>query len=332
MNKAYAVAFTANDQVELTSFELPDLQAGEVLIRTEVSGVSPGTEMRCLAGMQPESVAYPYVPGYSMAGVVEAVASGSHIAVGDRVFASGTKRASINLQWGGHVSHAIASEDSVYPIPTGCPSKLASLSKLAAIALRGVRVSRSSSSDHVAVVGLGPIGMLSARLHRAAGAQVLGLDQEISRVNLAKASGIDAAVVKGTILETVQEHFGQGADIVVDATGNPKVLPFSLAAVRDLAWGITEINGPKLVIQGSYPDQFSLPYQDAFRKELTILLPRDGSPAEIRDILSMIANGACQVEDLISWYGDPSDAHQAYGRLRSDRTSMTVAFDWSAYS
>ena len=49
MNKAYAVAFTANDQVELTSFELPDLQAGEVLIRTEVSGVSPGTEMRCLA-------------------------------------------------------------------------------------------------------------------------------------------------------------------------------------------------------------------------------------------------------------------------------------------
>jgi len=332
MRKASAVTFTDVGQVELASFDLPDLRPGELLIRTDASAVSPGTEMRCLAGRQADSVAFPYIPGYSMAGVVEAVSPGCPNAVGDRVFASGTRYASINLQWGGHVSHAITSSDSVVLLPNGCASHLAAMAKLVAIALRGVRVCKPKPSDLVAVVGLGPIGMLSARLYRTTGAKVLSVDQEASRVELARAAGMEALLVDGTIEETVFNYFGQGADVVVDATGIPEVLPFSIAAARQPAWGNPDVNGPKLVIQGSYPNLFTIPYPDAFRKELTILMPRDTTPNEVRDAVMMIADGTCRVDDLISWFGDPGECAKAYGLLKNDRTTMTAGFDWSNYA
>ncbi|MDR3691910.1 MAG: zinc-binding alcohol dehydrogenase [Fimbriimonas sp.] len=331
MTKAHAVAFTEIERAELVSIDLPDLQEGEVLVRTEVSAVSPGTEMRCFAGKQPDSVALPYIPGYSLAGIVTAVTPNAPVSVGQRVFASGTRRASINLQWGGHVSHAIAGFGDVMPLPEGMPVRSAAISKLVAIALRGVRICHPNATDSVVVVGLGPIGMLSARLYRELGCRVLCVDLEPARVAIARKAGMEATEVRGSIEETVRAWAPEGVDVVADATGSPAVLPFSMAALRQPAWGTSSVDGPKLVIQGSYPNSFTLPYQDAFRKELTILMPRDTNPSLVRESISIIAEGRCMVDDLFTWFGDPVRAPEAYGLLQSDRSVMTAAFDWTAY-
>jgi len=330
MTDANAIAMTGIGKVAFVKTQVPELQPGELLIRTEVSAVSRGTELRCLAGQQPNSVDFPFIPGYSLVGIVEQSAADGGVAVGTRVFCTGTKFAGINLQWGSHISFAVTDANRVIPIPDGCSAKSAAFTKMVAIALRGSQIAQPRPSDNVAVVGLGPIGLLSARLFKAAGTNVLGLDQETSRVELAKSGKLAATVVTETIEKTVRSHFGVGADIVVDATGTPAVLPHSMRAAKDLAWDDNTVTGSKLVIQGSYPDQFSLPYQEAFRKELHIIMPRDCTPANLVQAMDLIANGSCHVDDLISWFGAPSAASEAYDLLRSERSVMTVAFDWSA--
>ena len=328
MHKAKAIAATGVNLIELVDIEVPDLEPGELLIRTDFSAVSPGTEMRCIAGLQSGDVAFPFIPGYSLIGVVESVCGDSPVSVGTCVFAPGTSRASINRQWGGHVSYAVANAHQVVPVPDGCSSQWAALSKLVAIALRGCRIAEPKPSEKVAVVGLGPIGLLSLRQFRAAGADVLGVDQDVSRVDRARNGGTAASVVTTSIEEAVYAHFGQGADIVVDATGVPSVLPLSIRAARELPWGQSNLTGPKVLIQGSYPDLFTLSYNECFRKELHILLPRDHTPANLIEAVGMIADGTIKVDDLISWSGDPSSAPDVYARLRKDRSMMTVTFEW----
>ncbi len=308
---------------------VPDLLAGEVLVRTEVSSISPGTELRCLAGLQPDSLEFPFVPGYSLVGIVEESDNKHSNLLGCRVFVPGCQKASINMQWGGHISYAVVPASSVVVVPECCGPKNASIAKLTAIALRGVRISNPRICDHIVIVGLGPIGLMSAKLFKLTGAKVLGVDTMESRVLHGSKCGLDTRVVRGSIADTVLAHFGDRADIVVDATGVPEVLAQSLLAAKDPAWGQSNFSGSKLVVQGSYPGSFTLPYQEAFRKELSLLFPRDTTPALLREAIALIAEKAVSVEDLISWYGAPGDAQKAYDLLMTDRSCMTASFDWT---
>lgn len=328
MHKARAIAATGVNVVEVVDIELPEPGPEEVLVRAEFTAISPGSDLRCVAGLQSGDVAFPFILGYSLVGIVEAAPADSPVPVGGRAFCSGTARASINRQWGGHVSLAVANARQLVPVPDECPPERAALAKLTAIALRGCRTAEPKQAEKVAIVGLGPIGLLSLRQFQAAGADVLGVDQELGRVERARSGGAAAALVTGSIEDAVYAHFAGGADIVVDATGIPAVLPLSIRAARELPWGQSDLVGPKVMIQGSYPDPFTLSYNDCFRKELRILVPRDHSPANLVEAMRMITEGAIKVDDLISWSGDPTCAPQIYARLRTDRSMMTAVFDW----
>jgi threonine dehydrogenase-like Zn-dependent dehydrogenase len=148
---------------------------------------------------------------------------------------------------------------------------------------------------------------------------------------LAVRGGLDACLGGSSIAETVRERFGVGADIVVDASGSAPLIRSSMEAAADLAWDDSDAVGSKLVIQGSYPGDFSLSYQDAFRKELNVLIPRDVTPREISSAIEIIAENKCPVVDLVTWCGDPKHAALAYNLLKSDRSHMTAAFDWTCY-
>ena len=97
---------------------------------------------------------------------------------------------------------------------------------------------------------------------------------------LARAAGIEAITPDGAIAATVHEVLPDGADIVVDATGAAAVLPQAVASARELGWDDSPLQGARIVVQGSYPEDFSIPYQEAFRKEAHILVPRDMPPRD----------------------------------------------------
>lgn len=173
--------------LDIGEVRVPDPGAGEVLVKAAYSCVSPGTELRCLSGN--DVTAWPYVPGYAMAGTVVANGPGTHLAAGTRVFCGGTERCSITRQWGAHLQYAVRTEAELLVLPEQVDMIDAAIARLAAIAHHGVRLCPPQQGERIAVVGLGPIGHLSARLHALAGGNVLGVDVAASRVARLTAAG-----------------------------------------------------------------------------------------------------------------------------------------------
>ena len=60
--KATCILHTAVNTVALTDTQVRDPGPGEVLIETEYSLISPGTELRCLAGKEPGQSPFPFIP------------------------------------------------------------------------------------------------------------------------------------------------------------------------------------------------------------------------------------------------------------------------------
>lgn len=323
-----AILFTAPKQVRLETVEIPAPEAGEVLIESIYTLISPGTELRCLSGKQ-DGVVFPFIPGYSMVGRVVGRGAGVSLPEGTLVFCGGTGKASVNLAWGGHVAHAIQPEQGVYQLPEGINPLHAPVAKLAAIAYRGVRLSNPRTHETVAVIGLGAIGLLAAQLHALSGARVVAADLFPYRVANAQKAGLEAFVPQGNLGEAFRAYFPNGADVVVDATGVPSVLAQAIEVARDKSWDDSPELGARVVIQGSYAGEFSLPYAPVFMKELSLYAPRDVQPRDIRAMLDLMARGKLHLASLISEVRAPETAPQTYVALADPGAELiTVAFKW----
>ncbi len=329
--KARAIVHVAPNAVEVRDFELRRPQPDEVVVEAHYTCISPGTELRCLAGKQPDAVPFPYIPGYAMTGTVVEAGWASGLEPGDNVYLNGTQDGgALGVMWGGHASHAVARASDCIELPETADLATASLAHLAAIALNGVRVAAPSQGETVAVVGLGILGQLCARLYVQAGCRVVAADKAEARVEQARRAGVEAVCVEGSLEESVQSVLPHGADIVVDATGSAPVLPMAIALARDVPWGDPLLRGARYVVQGSYPDMFAVPYQAAFRKELMFLIPRDCRPSQRREALEKISSGELAVEDLISDVRPPEDAPATYRQLMDPASGLlTVVFAWN---
>lgn len=326
--KTIALLATAIDRVEVVEALVPDPAPGQVIVEAIYTTISPGTEMRCLAGKQ-LGIAFPFIPGYSMVGRIAARGAGVALAEGTLVFCQGTEKADRPLAWGAHIAHALRAEDSVFPLPAGVDPLEASLAKLGAIAYRGVRVARTRPHEEVAVVGLGPIGQFAARLHRLAGARVVAADLSADRVTLARAAGIEAVVPREGLAAAFQSLQPKGADVVVDSTGAPPVLQQSVLLAKSKPWDNSMTEPTRLVIQGSYAENVVFDYHQAFFRELSVHFPRDNQTRDLQAVLRFLARGSLKARDLISEVCKPGDAPRIYAALRAAKPGLlTAAFQW----
>ena len=327
--KTQALLFAGVNDIVLKDVDVPAPAAGEVLIETHYSCISPGTELRCLAGKQAGAPAWPFIPGYALSGVVIAAGQDTHLQPGARVFCSGTEHADHNRCWGGHIAHAVRHENSVFVVPANVDLIEASLVKLAAIAYHGMRQTQPMAHERVAAIGLGPIGSLAARLHALSGARVVCGDISAQRVAAAQEMGWEAVKIEGNLPAAFKPAFPDGADIVIDATGAPAVLPYAVELATQAPWDNALHQPARLLIQGSYAGDMTLPYQEAFMKELKILLTRDHQPRDIEAVLELLHRGKITLIDLMSDVRRPVDAPKAYAELQSSRDAMTFAFKWN---
>lgn len=326
--KAKAIIFTGFDTVELQSVNIADPGENEVLIEALYTVISPGTELRCLAGKQAGAV-FPFIPGYSFAGRVIKRGKNTTLPEGTIVYCTGTAVSDININWGGHVSHAVQSERKVFPLPDGVNPMHGAAAHLAGIAYRGVRLGYPRPHEKVAIIGLGPIGLLSAKLHVISGAYVTAADLSPYRVSLAREEGIDAMVAGEDLLEEFNKVIPDGAEVVVDATGNSEVLPQALRLVRNKSWDEPTESVGRLIVQASYSADMCIPYQTAFEKEVKLLVPRDAQPDDIDAVLDLMKRKKLHLDDVITDLLDPKDAPDVYRDLANPVNKlMTVAFKW----
>jgi 2-desacetyl-2-hydroxyethyl bacteriochlorophyllide A dehydrogenase len=225
--QARAVRFVAPYRVELADVAVAEPGSGDVLVRAEFSGISGGTEMLAYRGELDSSLPrdetigaltgtfeYPFTYGYSVVGTVEA--SRSEIGKGERVFA-----------FHPHQTRFTVSADDVVRVGESDP-RAATLFPLVETALQISLDAGIRYREVAAVVGLGPVGTLTALLLMRAGAIVLASDPKPWRREAAQACGLEAMEPEG-LRDAVQAATrGRGADVIVEATGNPEALGDSL--------------------------------------------------------------------------------------------------------
>jgi 2-desacetyl-2-hydroxyethyl bacteriochlorophyllide A dehydrogenase len=325
---AQAIVFTDVGQVTVAPVAIPAPGSGELLLEALYTCISPGTELRCRAGKQPGAT-FPFIAGYSFVGRVIACGVDTLLEAGTLVYCAGTKAATLDRMWGGHISHAVQLESDVYPLPDGVAPLWGAAAHMAAIAYRGVRLSQPQPGETVALVGLGVIGSLAARLYALSGARVIAADLAAQRVAVTRDAGIEARIVRGTLSDTFAQMLPDGADIVVDATGVPHVLPEAVAIAKPKSWDDSAELGARIVIQGSYSADVCLPYDSAFAKELSFYVPRDAQPRDARAVLGLMQRGELKLDGIISDVRSPESAPETYAELAQHNTElMTVAFKW----
>jgi len=224
---ARAVHFVAPHLVELADVAVPEPGPGDVLVRAEFSGISGGTEMLAYRGELDSSVPrdetlgaltgsfeYPFTYGYSAVGTVEA--SRSDVGEGERVFA-----------FHPHQTRFTVPATDVVRVGEHDP-RAATLFPLVETALQISLDAGIRYSEVAAVLGLGPVGILTAILLSRSGASVIASDPKPWRREAARACGLEAVRPDG-LRDVVRAASGErGADVVVEATGNPDALGDSL--------------------------------------------------------------------------------------------------------
>ena len=328
--RAQAIVHRSVWNAGVEEFDLREPGDGEVMVEAHYTCISPGTELRCLAGRQPEAVAFPYVPGYAMAGEVIRSGRGTSIAPGTRVYLNGTSSAGhLNRMWGGHASHAVAPAEACILVPDELSLLDASLAHLAGIAYHGVSLSMAGPGDIVAVVGLGVLGQICARIYASRGCRVVACDLGERRVSQARSAGIEAVACGQGIANALMPLLPEGADVVVDVTGNRAALADAISIARDVPWDDDAPKRSRYMLQGSYPDDVPIPYQVAFRKELYFCIPRDCTSGDRKAALTMMADGRLSITDCIGARKLPESAQDTYDSLsKQDGEMLTAVFEW----
>ena len=274
----------------------PGINPGALLIRTEASLVSIGTERMVVdfakksllakARARPDLVRkvidkartegvltavqatrarldQPMPLGYSASGTVIGVGSGVQgFNVGDRVAAAGA----------GHAEVISVPQNLAARVPAGVPPEAAAFATVAAIGLHGIRIAEAQIGSQVAVVGLGLIGLLTVQMARAAGLRVLGVDVDAERVARAETLGAEVAVTVGSddVPARVSEWTdGRGVDAVLLTASTASSDPIELAAE------ISRDRG-RVVAVGAVGMQ--VPRRPFYMKELDLKISRSYGP------------------------------------------------------
>jgi 2-desacetyl-2-hydroxyethyl bacteriochlorophyllide A dehydrogenase len=254
---ARAVRFVAPYQVEIADVAVPEPGPGDVVVRTEISGISAGTEMLVYRGELDSSTpkdealgslagsfAYPFTYGYSAVGTVET--SRSDVREGERVFA-----------FHPHQTRFVVPAGEVISLGD-CDPRTAALFPLVEAALQ---ISLDTGIRHrevAAVLGLGPVGILTAILLARSGAVVVGSDPKPWRREAAQACGLEAVDPQGLTGAVATATRGRGADFIVEATGNPETLGESL--------GLLSIEGVAIVVSWYGMKAVTLPLGGDFHR------------------------------------------------------------------
>ncbi len=234
MNRT-SLYFVAPRQVELRTEPLPAGQPGQVLVRTLLSAISPGTEMLIYRGQAPQNLAaddtiqdlsgtlaYPLKYGYSLVGeVIDGVGEQAKAWIGRRVFA-----------FHPHETHFWTHPQHLHPLPESLALEDAVFLPNMETAVNFVQDAAPLLGEQCVIFGQGVVGLLTmALLGTMPLAQRLAFDPLPLRRELSLSLGADVALdptqpqVWEEARARLQAHAPDGrADLVLELSGSPQAL------------------------------------------------------------------------------------------------------------
>lgn len=328
--KTEGIIFPEPGEVTFGEVEVEDPVEGDAVVRTTRTVLSTGTDLRTLRGGQTDE--FPVVPSYSAIGIVEEIrGDGGLVREGDLVFSGAPKGlVDINRCWGAQVRRCVTRAGSLLKLDERRAQEEYVFSKVAAIALHGVRRSDSEPGDRVVVVGQGLIGQLHARIQAAFGRLVVATDLIPWRLARSLAGGVLRTInaAEEDVEAVVRDLWPEGPQVAVEASARQEGIDQCAELVRGRQWN-SDDRMPMLLLQGSYMERISLDARTLFMKEFRVINTRDTDPRDLVGAACMIGAGALRVDDLVTKTAAPGDAPDAFRELiENPEEHFTVVFDW----
>ncbi len=239
--------FGGPENLKPMALPCPQPARGEVLIRVVSAGVNR-VDSLIRSGALDEQFPhrFPLIPGWDVAGVVEAFGDGTgRFRKGDRVWACARKP---TAQWGTYAEYVSIPEDWAALMPAKLLFEEAASVPLAALAaMQCLTAEPAVGSGQTVLVhaAAGGVGHFAVQIAKQRGARVLGTgstDSQSFILGLGADVGIDYSTTE--VAETVGRHCPDGVDLVVDLVGG-ETLAASYALVK---------RGGRLVSLADEPD------------------------------------------------------------------------------
>jgi 2-desacetyl-2-hydroxyethyl bacteriochlorophyllide A dehydrogenase len=337
--------------LRLQDEEAPGLGPREVRVRALVSGISHGTELNLYRGTSafadrmfdrdlrafvrpdPPRPAYPATLGYELVGTVDEIgAEVRELQPGDLVHVGAPHRDETVLD----LDVAAASTYPPVLLPAGGPLERWLFVSLGAVALVAAHDARIKLGDHVAVIGLGAIGLLVVQMARRAGAhRISAVDPVASRRELAKQLGADEVFdPPGAV--AIKRSAG-GADVAIETSGVAAGLQDAIAAAR--------LGGTVVTVgfyQGGAPELRLGEEWHHNRLDLVSSMGAWGAPHRnfpawdrprvMRTVVDLLASGALRVDGLPVRHFPFEQAVEAYGWLDANpNEAVKVALTYDGF-
>jgi L-iditol 2-dehydrogenase len=256
-----AAVYRGVNDVRIETVPVPEIGAGEVLIRVASCGIC-GTDLKKI---HTGSHSAPRIFGHETAGTIVAVGQGVRkFAVGDRVmvfhhipcgkcyycrkktyaqcpvYKRVGATAGYEPSGGGFAEYVramdwIVENGGVVRIPDGLPFEQAAFVEPVNTCLKGVKMLDLQPDETVLVIGQGPIGILLASLARRSGARIFTSDLYPERHEIASSFGLTHPIDAGkedVVARVKDETEERGADAVILAVGGNALIKTAIDAAR----------------------------------------------------------------------------------------------------
>src|SRR5216684_9140878 len=312
-----AAVLYGKEHLQVEPVAIPIIDRGDILVRVKVA-LTCGTDVKVFRrGYHARMIVPPAVFGHELAGDVVQVGEGvTAFAPGQRVVAANSapceecyfcRRGLENLcedllfNNGAYAEYiripARIVERNTYEIPADVSYQDAALVEPLACVLRGLEETGIRAGDTLAIIGLGPIGLMFVRLAKLYDARVIAIGRRKTQLDRAAAAGADELISTEQIARPAEAvrrlTNGRGADIAIEAVGKPETWHWAVDMVR---------RGGTVNFFGGCPNEsrVSLDTSLLHYSEITCKASFHHTPAHIRKALDIVGNGDITAKDFVN--------------------------------
>lgn len=320
-----AAVLYGREDVRVESAPVPSVGHGEVRVRIRAA-LTCGTDVKVYRrGYHARMIRPPAIFGHEFAGVIDEVGQGvANWNIGDRVVAANSAPCNdcyycrrslwelcedllfLNGAYAEYITvpaRIVAS--NLWLAPDSLPLSHAALAEPLACVVRGMEALRISPGEHVAVLGLGPIGLLFVRMCVLAGARVVAIGRRPERLALAMRLGAEQVFDIDTTGDLLHEvcavtEGGRGPETVIEAVGTPQAWEQAIALARKA--------GTVSLFGGCAADaRVSLDTHRVHYDELTLLGTFHHTPRAFEKALGLLADGSVPAGEFIQQTAELND-------------------------
>jgi 3-hydroxyethyl bacteriochlorophyllide a dehydrogenase len=303
-----AIVITEPRRIDLCALALTPAGESDVVVETEWSGISTGTEKLLWSGAMPPfpGMGYPLVPGYEAVGRIIDAGLAAKQRIGERVFVPGAQCfGPVRGLFGASASRLVVPEARVAAIS----DKIGEQGVLLALAATAYHASAGYTQAEL-IIGHGVLGRLLARIAVAKGAR----PPVVWENNAARRAGASGYTVVDSEADPRRDY-----RVIFDASGDAAILDTLIARLAP---------GGEIVLAGFYAKPLSFTFPPAFMREARFRIAAQFLPSDLAAVTALVEAGALSLDGLITHHAPASDASGAYRTAFETASCLKMVIDW----